>query len=116
MRPKIQPRITPLVYFLDDLLTFVEEKISEAVNDPASQFAATQEAAGAMPVISDRLREDDVLWTKFVLVLGTKIEARHWRGWWDQFARLKRTDFLSEAGIFVGTDSRIAILRTILRQ
>lgn len=110
------PCQTALVDFLDDLLTFVEEKIAEAIADPASQLAATQEAAGAMPVINDRLREDNVIWLKFDLVLGVRMEARHWRQWWDEFARMERADFLSEAGGFVGSDGMLAILRTVLRQ
>lgn len=116
METTLRSRQTPLVDFLDDLLTFLEEKISEAIADPASQIAATHEAAGAMPIINDRLREDDVLWLRFDLVLGVRMEARHWREWWDQFATMKRADFLSEASRFVGHDGMIAILRTILRQ
>lgn len=49
---------TDLAAYVFDLLTFVEEKIAEAQRDPASRKGALTEAAGAIPVIRDRLRQD----------------------------------------------------------
>lgn len=36
--------------------------------------------------------------------------------WWDQFAKMERSEFLREAGHLVGSDGTVAILRTVLRQ
>ena len=44
------------VPFVLDLLDFVEEKIGEAVADEASRPGAVGEAAGALPLLRDRLR------------------------------------------------------------
>ena len=68
-------RQTSLDDFLYDLLCFIEEKITEARADPASQFAAIEEAACAIPLMRQRLRENEVRWAQFVLVLGVKIET-----------------------------------------
>jgi hypothetical protein len=98
--PPLSPasgRQTDLGDFLLDILDFIEEKINEALSHPASQFAAIGEAAGAIPLIRDRLREDEVKWTQFVLVLGTKIETDWWQDWWRDFAKIERADFVREA-------------------
>ncbi len=63
-------RRTEIADFLADILDFMTDKIGEAIADPSSQLAAVEEAAGAIPVMHDRLRHDDLIWTNFVLVLG----------------------------------------------
>jgi hypothetical protein len=108
-------RRTALPDFLSDLLDFIDEKMAEAVADPRSQLAAIEEAACAMPMIRDRLGEDEVMWTKFVLVLGIKIERAYWRDWWDNFAELEHEDFLREAGQLTGPGGTLDVLRSLLR-
>lgn len=59
---------TDLTEYLLDLLDFVEEKIKEAKNDPASRAAALSEAMGALPIMKDRLYyEDQVVLTQLLL-------------------------------------------------
>jgi hypothetical protein len=50
---------TDLAEYLLDLLDFVEEKIEEAKNDPASRAGALSEAMGALPIMKDRLYHED---------------------------------------------------------
>ncbi|MFZ5691881.1 MAG: hypothetical protein ACOY5F_11575 [Pseudomonadota bacterium] len=52
-----------------DLLDFVEEKIAEAERDVASRTVALSKAAGAFPIIKDRLyHEDQAALAKFMLL------------------------------------------------
>jgi len=48
-----------MVPYLLDLIDFIEEKIIEAADKPASRSAALVEAAGALPIIKDRLHRED---------------------------------------------------------
>jgi hypothetical protein len=53
------PRRTEFAAFVLDLLDFIEEKIQEAMENEPSRIAAIGEAAGAIPVLRDRLRENE---------------------------------------------------------
>jgi hypothetical protein len=70
------PRRTEFAAFVLDLLDFVEEKIGEAMENEPSRVAAIGEAAGAIPVVRDRLRENDLANTQCILALGNMIEQR----------------------------------------
>jgi hypothetical protein len=48
-------RHTEFAPFVLDLLDFMEEKLREAIADEASQASAVSEAAGALPLLRDRL-------------------------------------------------------------
>ncbi|MHC2576540.1 hypothetical protein ACVI1J_001750 [Bradyrhizobium diazoefficiens] len=86
------PRRTELAAFILDLMDFIEEKIEEAVTDETSQAAAIGEAAGAIPVLRDRLCENEVVQANFILVLGNVIERRWASEWWDEFACMDRLE------------------------
>ena len=75
-------RRAELAAFVLDLLDFIEEKIAEAITDERSRVAAVGEAAGAVPVLRDRLRENEVVDANFILVLGNAIEERSASRWW----------------------------------
>jgi hypothetical protein len=94
----------------------MQEKIDEAIAGPASQLAAIEEAACSVPVMHDRLGEDDVIWTNFVLVLGVRIERPHWRDWWTAFSEMEREEFLREASEFVGPNGRLGVLKSVLKR
>ena len=64
----IQKRHTELAPFVLDVLDFMEEKIREAVEDEA-RIGAITEAAGAIPLLHDRLREDETKQAQFMLVI-----------------------------------------------
>jgi hypothetical protein len=102
---------TALVAGLLDLLDFVEGKLREALDDPASQLAAATEAGCAMPLMLERLRQDEVIAATFVLVLGTKLERQYWREWWHDFARIEREEFGREAADVI---DRVSVLREYL--
>ena len=70
MPPPLKFRTAPVSALLD-LLDFVDEKLREALDNPASQLAAATEAGCAMPLVLERLREDEAIGATFVLVLGT---------------------------------------------
>ena len=60
---------TEMTAFVLDLLDFIEEKIAEAEKDPSSQAGALSEAAGAFPMIKDRLyHEDQTALAQFMLL------------------------------------------------
>jgi hypothetical protein len=62
MQNTLSKRRTDLVDFLLDLLDFIAEKIQEAIDDPAARLAAITEAGCTIPLIRDRLQEDDEKW------------------------------------------------------
>jgi hypothetical protein len=103
---------TALVDALLDLLEFVDEKLREALNDPASQLAAVTEAGCAMPLMLERLHEDQAIGLSFMLVLETKLEKQHWRQWWDAFAQSEREEFCRDAKDVL---DRVEALRKLLR-
>jgi hypothetical protein len=60
---------TDFAAYLLDLLDFMDEKIAEARNDPSSRRAALAEAAGAIPIINNRLhREDQTVLAQLMLI------------------------------------------------
>lgn len=60
---------TGLAAYLLDLLQFMDERIAEARDNPASRPAALTEAAAVTPIIEQRLRRDDqTVLTQFMLV------------------------------------------------
>jgi len=109
-------RRTEFSAFVLDLLDFIEEKIREALQDESSRQAAIGEAGGAIPVLRDRLGENDVVAAQFVLALGNVIEQRWAAEWWDGFAKMDRQEFEYAARDLVGPQGRLAILRGLVAQ
>jgi hypothetical protein len=67
-----------------------------------------------VPLLRDRLREDEVVAAQFILTLGNMIEERWASEWWDDFARTDRAEFERIARDLVGPEGRLAILRGIV--
>jgi hypothetical protein len=111
MQNTLSKRRTDLVDALLDLLDFIGEKIQEAMDDPAARIAAIAEAGCAIPLIRDRLHEDDEKWASFLLLMGSKLEARYWREWWDDLVKMEPERFLDEARIIL---KEISLLRKLL--
>jgi len=107
-------RRTEFSPFVLDLLDFVEEKIREAVDDEASREGALGEAAGVVPLLRDRLRENEVAQAQFMLVFGSQLHEPHATQWWTDFARMDRVDFLKQAADLVRPQGPLAMLRTVV--
>src|ERR1700726_1887624 len=103
-------RRTELAPFILDLLDFMNEKISEAVADEAFRLGAVSEAAGVLPLLRDRLRENEVVQAQFILVFGEYLYGPHVTQWWTAFARMGRAAFEKEAEALVGL---LAVLRQV---
>ncbi|EHR01240.1 hypothetical protein [Bradyrhizobium sp. WSM471] len=99
-----------------DLLDFIEEKIGEAQQDETSRIGAVGEAAGAVPVLRDRLSENEFVQANFILVLGNVIEERWAPDWWEGFAKMERMEFEQAARDLAGPEGRLAILRKIVAE
>jgi hypothetical protein len=108
-------RQTNLDDFLHDMVCFIEEKVTEALADPASQFAAIEEAACAIPLMRQRLGENEVRWAQFVLVLDVKIETGWWQDWWREFAKMQRDDFVRTAGEMLEPNGALQALKSVLK-
>jgi len=109
-------RRTEFATFVLDLMDFVEEKIGEAMDNEPSRAAAIGEAAGAVPVLRDRLRENEVVQANFILVLGNMIEERWASKWWDGLAKMERGEFEGAARDLVGPQGRLAVLRKVVAE
>jgi hypothetical protein len=108
-------RQTNLDDFLYDLVCFIEEKLTEALADPASQFAAIKEAACAIPLMRQRLGENELRWAQFVLVLGVKIETDWWQEWWRDFAKMQRDDFFRAASEMLAPNGALQALKSVVK-
>jgi hypothetical protein len=102
------PRRTELAPFILDLLDFMDEKISEATADEASRPGAVSEAAGVLPLLRDRLSENEVVQATFILVFSDYLYGPHAAKWWTAFARMDQPAFEKEAETLVGL---LAVLR-----
>lgn len=109
-------RRTDFAAFILDLLDFMEEKIEEAIETEDWRIGAIAESAGAVPVLRDRLRENEVVQANFILVLGNMIEERWASEWWDGFAKMDRADFEKIARDLVEPEGRLSILRSIVAE
>jgi hypothetical protein len=69
-------RHTEFAPFVLDLLDFMEEKLREAIADDPSQADAVSEAAGVLPLLRDRLRENEEVQATFILVFSDYLCAR----------------------------------------
>jgi hypothetical protein len=85
----------------------MEEKLREAIADEASRAGAVSEAAGALPLLRDRLRENEEVQATFILVFSDYLYG-HSADWWPVFARMDRMAFQKEAETLVGL---VAVLR-----
>lgn len=104
-------RRTELAHFLLNLLDCMEEKIREAVADEASQAAAVSEAAGAVPLLRDRSREDDDTKAGFTLVFDEAIYSLDAANWWTALGRMERPEFEKQAALLVGPEGIFVTLR-----
>jgi hypothetical protein len=57
------------------------------------------------------LQEDDEKWASFLLVMNGKLEARYWREWWGDLAKMEPERFLDETRIIF---EEISPLRRLL--
>ena len=69
-------RGTELAPFVLDLIDFMEEKIQGSMADEASRAGAVSEAAGALPLLRDRLREDETRKAPFTLFSTNNFTGR----------------------------------------
>ncbi|MEY9123811.1 hypothetical protein [Bradyrhizobium yuanmingense] len=67
-------RRTEFAAFVLDLMDFIEEKIAEALADEDSRAGAIAEG-GTVPVLRDRLRENEKVQASFVLVASDKLRT-----------------------------------------
>ena len=109
-------RRTDFTAFVLDLMDFIEERIREALDDEGSRVGAIAEAGGAVPVLRDRLRENDVLNANFILGLGNMFEGRWADEWWGDFAKMERPMFEEIATDLIGPQGRLAILRKMVAE
>jgi hypothetical protein len=56
------------------------------------------EAVGAIPVLRDRLRENEPVQANFILVRGKMIEERWASEWWDGLGKIERGEFRPSGG------------------
>lgn len=81
-------------------------------NEP-SRLAAIGEAAGAIPVVRDHLRENDLANTQCILALGNMIEQRWASAWWEDFSKMAGRNSKDRRGPRRAA-GRVAILRAIV--
>ena len=107
---------TDFTAFILDLLDFMEEKIAEALETEDSRIGAIGEAAGAIPLLRERLHENDVVNAHFILALHNMFEERWASDWWKDFAEMDRGDFERTARDLVGSEGTFANLRKVVTE
>jgi hypothetical protein len=108
------PRRTEFTDFVLDLLDFMEEKLREALRDETSRVGAVNEAAGAVPLLRDRLRENEVVQAQFMLVFDNELYEPHAAGRWRDLAQMPRADFEVEVEAFLKPGGAFAALRPVV--
>jgi hypothetical protein len=106
-------RHTAFAPFVLDVLNFMEEKIREAVADESFRAGAISEAAGVVPLLRERLRENEVVQAQFVLVFDVQLLEPYATPWWAEFARMDRTEFEKQAADLVRPQGALAALRAV---
>jgi uncharacterized protein (DUF2267 family) len=104
-------RRTNIHDFLLDLLDFIEEQIVQAKSNSEDQHAAIDAARGVVPLIRDRLKEDDHLNAVFMLVFHQQIEERSCRDWWEKFASCTPEEFPIAANKLLGEGGQLRALK-----
>jgi hypothetical protein len=90
-------RRTSLGDFVRDLINLIEEQIELAKTDPGLHQNGTVAVCGdAVSVLKRRLKEDEVLQVKCMLVC-VDIYNAHWRSEWDALAKASPDEFAIKA-------------------
>ena len=92
----------------------MEEKIRESVDDEASRAGAITEAAGAVPLIRDRLRENEVAQAQFMLVFDAQMFDADAAKWWTDLAQMDRTEFEMRSADLVRPQGTLAALSHVV--
>ena len=108
------PRRTEFADFVLDLLDFMEERLREALTDESSRVAAVNEATGAVAPLRDRLRENELVQTQFMLAFDNELYEPHATGRWRDLARMPRADFEAEAEAFLKPFTRFSDIMMII--
>lgn len=108
-------RRTEFAAFVLDLLDFIEEKIREALANEPSRPAAIAEADGAVAPLRDRLGEDEVVQTQFMLVFDVQLLEPHAARWWAEFDRMDRAEFEKVAADLLGAQGALSAARSLRR-
>jgi hypothetical protein len=90
-------RRTEFAPFVLDLLDFMEEKISEAVADEASRAGAISEAAGVIPLLRDRLSENETAQAQAIFLLDNQMYDADAAKWWADLACMDPAEFAKQA-------------------
>jgi hypothetical protein len=110
MTPTRRTEFTPFVL---DVLDFMKEKVLEAVADEASRTGAIGEAAGIIPLMRDRLRENEAAQAQFMLVFDDQLFEPHATRWWAEFAKMDRAGSEKQAADLVRPHGALAALRAV---
>ena len=81
---------------------------------PLGNFATRDlalEAAGTVPLMRDRLRENDTAKAGFMLVFDEQMFDADAAKWWTDLARMDRVGFEKRAAKLVGPQGALALLR-----
>jgi hypothetical protein len=74
---------------------------------------AISEAAGVVPLLRDRLRENEVAQAQFMLVFDMQLNEPHATRWWAEFAGRDRAAFEEQAADLVRPHGALAALRAV---
>ncbi|MCK1516115.1 hypothetical protein IVB22_26950 [Bradyrhizobium sp. 190] len=106
-------RRTEFAAFVLDLIDFMEEKIREGLLGEASRPGAVAEAAGVVPLMRDRLTENEVVQAQFMLVFDEQMFDADAAKWWTDLARMDRAEFEKRAADLVDPGAKLAALRQV---
>jgi len=102
---------TDLADFVLDQLDFIDGKLREARDDPASQKGAIIEAGGAISQVRERLWAQDKTRATQCLLAFPALVDRNASAWWTKLAEMDREQFLPEVDRLFNA---IAAVRSVL--
>jgi hypothetical protein len=105
------PRHTEFAPFVIDLVDFMEKRIRAALDDETARIKAVGDAAGVVPLLRDRLNENEPAKAQAMLVLDKQIYDTDGPKWWADLAGMDRPEFEIQAADLLGW---LALLRQVV--
>lgn len=91
------PRHTEFAPFVIDLVDFMEKRICAALDDETARIKAVGDAAGVVPLLRDRLNENEPAKTQAMFLPDEPTYGTDTAKWWADLAGMNLPEFEIQA-------------------